>query len=30
MATSHIIDSLIAACNDCEVKSVGIMRTYQK
>ena len=26
MATSHIIDSLIAACNDCEVKSVGIMK----
>jgi hypothetical protein len=23
MAASHTIDSLIAACNDCEVKYVG-------
>ena len=29
MAASHIIDSLIAACNDCEVKSVGIMKKQQ-
>ena len=30
MATSHIIDSLIAACNDCEVKYVGIMKKITK
>jgi hypothetical protein len=29
MAASHTIDSLIAACNDCEVKYVGKI-TYIK
>jgi hypothetical protein len=28
MAASHTIDSLIAACNDCEVKYVGKYNIY--
>ena len=28
MAASHDIDSLIAACNDCEVKYVGKYNIY--
>ena len=30
MAASHTIDSLIAACNDCEVKYVGKYNIYNK
>ena len=28
MAASHTIDSLIAACNDCEIKYVGKQYMY--